>query len=277
VLTGQAPFRGESGEILRQVQRGAFPPPRQVKKDVPAALEAVCLKAMALRPEQRYETALALAEDVEHWLADEPVSAWPEPLAVKVGRWARQHRPLVSGVAAALLVGLLALGVGGYWYSQEQARRALDAERTEGEVKLALQQARAFRQKLQEQLDKQARRWFTEQRQEGTLTDEHKQQTHDLKLRAGKLYVLDLQSETFSPSLRLDEAGGQVVGRSNGQRSETVRYTQLLFIPKQDGSHRLTVASSLNQGRGSYVLRIAEFDASATAPPAKQEKAPNGK
>jgi serine/threonine protein kinase/Flp pilus assembly protein TadD len=152
VLTGQAPFRGEPGEILRRVQRGAFTPPRQVKPEVPAALEAICRKAMALRPEERYRTALQLSEDVEHWLADEPVSAWPEPATVRLGRWARRHKPLVSGAAAALLVGLLALGVGGYWYGQEQARRALEEQRTDSEVRQALTQARATRQKLQDQL-----------------------------------------------------------------------------------------------------------------------------
>ena len=40
-----------------------------------AALEAVCLKAMALKPEDRYAAPKALAEDVERWLADEPVTA----------------------------------------------------------------------------------------------------------------------------------------------------------------------------------------------------------
>ena len=42
-------------------------------------LEAVCLKAMAKDPDGRYATAAELAADVQHWLADEPVSAWREP------------------------------------------------------------------------------------------------------------------------------------------------------------------------------------------------------
>ena len=85
--------------------------PRQAKAELPVALEAICLRAMALQAEQRYRTVLALAEDIEHWLADEPVSAWPEPVTVKLGRWARRHRSLISGAAAAALVGLLAAGV----------------------------------------------------------------------------------------------------------------------------------------------------------------------
>jgi serine/threonine protein kinase len=73
LLTGRAAVEGrELEEVLRRVQRGEFPPPRQVKREVPQPLEGVCLKAMVLRPEDRYPTARALAGDVEKWLADEP-------------------------------------------------------------------------------------------------------------------------------------------------------------------------------------------------------------
>src|SRR5262245_15507079 len=71
VLTSRAPVQDPSVEqMLFQVQQGKVPPPRQVRPDVPRALEAVCLKAMAREPEWRYPTAAALAEDIEHWLAD---------------------------------------------------------------------------------------------------------------------------------------------------------------------------------------------------------------
>ena len=81
LLTGQPPFEGDDlGAVLRAVQEGAFPPPR-VDPSIDPALEAVCLKAMATSPEDRYATPRALAEDVERWSADEPVSAWREPFA----------------------------------------------------------------------------------------------------------------------------------------------------------------------------------------------------
>jgi tetratricopeptide (TPR) repeat protein len=102
---------GDTAEVLRRTTRGDLVPPRQVKSDVPAALEAICLKALALRPAQRYGTALELAEDVEHWLADEPVSAWREPVGVRARRWLKRHRVLVLAAVTALLVGTLSLGV----------------------------------------------------------------------------------------------------------------------------------------------------------------------
>ena len=53
------------------------------------ALEAVCVKAMALRPADRYASLRQMADDLEHWLAGEPVSAYREPITVRTRRWAR--------------------------------------------------------------------------------------------------------------------------------------------------------------------------------------------
>ena len=79
LLTGRPPFEGDVGDVLRAVQRGEFPPPRKLDPSIDRALEAVCLKAMAMKPEDRYASCHALAEDIERWMADEPVTAWREP------------------------------------------------------------------------------------------------------------------------------------------------------------------------------------------------------
>jgi WD40 repeat protein/serine/threonine protein kinase len=113
LLTVKPPFEGtDAGEILRKVQKGDFPPPRTVDSRVPAPLEAICLKAMALKPLERYPSPRALADDIEHWLADEPVSAWPEPWSARVRRWAGKHRALVTSTAAAFGVALVTAAVG---------------------------------------------------------------------------------------------------------------------------------------------------------------------
>ncbi len=107
VLTGRPPFSsGDRGELLRAVQRGEFPRPRQVKKDVPAALDAICVKAMARQPAERYASALELADDVEHWLADEPVSTYREPWRERTRRFLRKHRTLATSAAATILVAM---------------------------------------------------------------------------------------------------------------------------------------------------------------------------
>ncbi len=110
LLTGKPPFEGEDvGEILRKVQRGDFVPPRQLEPSLDAALEAVCLKAMANQPGDRYPSCRALADDVERWMADEPVSAWAEPWTRKLLRWLTRHRTGVTGAAAAVLAGVVGL------------------------------------------------------------------------------------------------------------------------------------------------------------------------
>jgi tRNA A-37 threonylcarbamoyl transferase component Bud32 len=143
LLTGRAPFeRGDVGEVLQKVQKGAFPPPRQVKRAVPAALEAICLKAMALRPEDRYAAARALADDIEHWLADEPVAAYREAWAARAGRWMRRHKPAVAGMAAALLASVLLGGLGAWHLAEQAAAQRRGVETALKEVARLQQQAR---------------------------------------------------------------------------------------------------------------------------------------
>jgi serine/threonine protein kinase len=111
LLTNQPPFDRKDNEVMQKVQRGEFPRPRQVKPHVPAALEAICLKAMARKPKDRYASALELAGELENWLADEPVAAYPEPLRIRLLRWARR-RPLTSAGIGLLGAIDLALAVG---------------------------------------------------------------------------------------------------------------------------------------------------------------------
>jgi serine/threonine-protein kinase len=110
VLTGTPPLAADDvGALVSAVQRGEIRRPRAIDPSIDRALEAVCVKAMAFKPEDRYATAQAFADDVERWMAGEPISAWREPLSVRVRRWARRHRTAVTAAAAALLVALAGL------------------------------------------------------------------------------------------------------------------------------------------------------------------------
>jgi eukaryotic-like serine/threonine-protein kinase len=145
ILTGQPPYRGPSQEIvLHQARHGEFPTPRKVEPDVPRALEAICLKAMALKPEERYATARELGADVEKWLADEIVTAWLEPFTARARRWMRRHRALVASSGAALLVALLASITGLFVLAAaEQRERGLRETAQEKEQDAREQQAKA--------------------------------------------------------------------------------------------------------------------------------------
>jgi serine/threonine-protein kinase len=137
LLTGQPPFReADLGRLLKKVQGGEFTAPRRVNARTPPALEAVCLRAMARNPGDRYASARALADDVEHWLADEPVSAYREPLLLRARRWARRHKPLVAGLAAVLVTALLLGGGGLLWLKRQRdaVERAVLADLHEAEL-----------------------------------------------------------------------------------------------------------------------------------------------
>ncbi|HVS39886.1 MAG TPA: serine/threonine-protein kinase [Gemmataceae bacterium] len=112
ILTGAPPFTGEETVgVLRRVVHEPPARPRSVNASSPAPLEAVCLKALAKKPKDRYASAKELATEVQHWLADEPVTAYAEPLMVRAGRFARRHRTAVAVAAALLVFGVAGLSV----------------------------------------------------------------------------------------------------------------------------------------------------------------------
>jgi tetratricopeptide (TPR) repeat protein len=150
ILTGCAPYQADvHGEILERVTRCEFRKPRQVKLLVPRALEAICLKAMAPKPADRYATALELAADVKCWLADEPVKSWREPLALRARRWARRHRTIVTSAAAVLVLGLV--GVASFAAVLASKNLELDRQRKRAEERhaLAISAVQKFRDTVQ--------------------------------------------------------------------------------------------------------------------------------
>ncbi len=134
LLTGKPPFAADDvGEVLRAVQRGDFPPPRQLDPSIDKALELICLKAMALEPDNRYGSCKDLADDIERWMADERVSAWREPWTRSLVRWMTRHRTGVTAAGAAILVALAGLGA----VSGVQARANGELKRANTRVFLA--------------------------------------------------------------------------------------------------------------------------------------------
>ena len=67
---------------------------------------------MATKPENRYPAPKALADDLDRWMADEPVSAWREPFRRRLRRWGRRNRLVVTALAATLVVAVAALAAG---------------------------------------------------------------------------------------------------------------------------------------------------------------------
>ena len=113
MLTGRPPVDGEDVEtVLERVRTGELVPARMRNRSISPRMESICSRAMAFSPEDRYPTARALADDLERWLADEPVLAHREAWPARMGRWARHHRSAVVSVAMLLIAATLAMGAG---------------------------------------------------------------------------------------------------------------------------------------------------------------------
>jgi tetratricopeptide (TPR) repeat protein/tRNA A-37 threonylcarbamoyl transferase component Bud32 len=125
VLAGRAPFAGpDNAAVLRRVVHEPPAPPRSAVPGTPRALEAVCLKALAKRPADRYALAKELAEELQRWLADEPVTAYRDPLTTRLTRWGRRRRTLATAVVMALVAG-----AAGATFGLVRAANAAESER----------------------------------------------------------------------------------------------------------------------------------------------------
>ncbi|MBX7106900.1 MAG: serine/threonine-protein kinase [Gemmataceae bacterium] len=123
VLTGRTPIETAEGELAVEMARfGETMPVELVKPNVPAALSAICRRAMAVRPEERYDTVAALSADIERWLADAPVDAYEEPISASAGRWARKNPALITGFVSAFVVGASLAGVWTAFVGGERVR-----------------------------------------------------------------------------------------------------------------------------------------------------------
>jgi serine/threonine protein kinase len=97
LLTGQPPYTGETVlGIINKVKAGPCTPPEQLNRSVSKSLAAICNQAMSRSREVRYRSAQEMASDLERWLADEPVTAWSDPVRVRARRWLKRHYKLAT-------------------------------------------------------------------------------------------------------------------------------------------------------------------------------------
>jgi eukaryotic-like serine/threonine-protein kinase len=110
ILTDRPPFTADkTAEIIRKICQEPPTPPGQVKAGIDPRLQAICLKALAKKPEERYVSAAELALDVQRWLGDLPVGAYRDRWTSHALRWARRHKTLVASIAALLAATSIAL------------------------------------------------------------------------------------------------------------------------------------------------------------------------
>jgi len=111
MLTGEPPFAGGTTyETIRLVLESEPRNPRVRNAKIDRELSTICLKCLEKDPKRRYSSALALAEDLEHWLKHEPIRARrPGPFG-RGKKWVRRN-PSIAIMAALLLAVAAPLGV----------------------------------------------------------------------------------------------------------------------------------------------------------------------
>ncbi|WP_422931342.1 protein kinase domain-containing protein [Singulisphaera sp. PoT] len=160
-LTGRPPIQGDSlFETLRRVRDVEPERPSAVDRRVPRDLETICLKCLEKAPSNRYPTALAVAEDLDRWLAGMPITARPTTLPERAVKWARR-RPTAAALLVTSLLAVLAAGFAanailsaGLAISERKAEKKA---RLEAEAEVAKRVEREARIEPERYLDRIAR------------------------------------------------------------------------------------------------------------------------
>ncbi len=135
LLTGQGPYRlaRDTAAALEEAVLHAQPPrpstvaaDRRLARALRGDLDTIVLKALKKAPQERYGTATALADDLDHWLHQRPVRARPDSLRYRASKFVLRNR-LAIGVAGALLLSLTAGLAAALWQADMARREAAKA------------------------------------------------------------------------------------------------------------------------------------------------------
>jgi serine/threonine protein kinase/tetratricopeptide (TPR) repeat protein len=136
-LTGKPPYHHDAQpgaappalEVLTRIASGPPPPAIEVAPRAASELSAICARAMARLPDERYSSVNELADDIRAFRADLPGTAWRDRLHVRAIKWVRRH-PHVAASALALSIITLVAAVAGVKIAATEARAAdLEARR----------------------------------------------------------------------------------------------------------------------------------------------------
>jgi serine/threonine protein kinase/cytochrome c-type biogenesis protein CcmH/NrfG len=117
LLTGQPPFAGGTTyETVKLLLETEPRPPRLLNSKIDRDLSTICLKCLEKDPQRRYSSALALADDLEHWLKHEPIRAKRSGFFTYTRKWVRR-KPAIAALIASSVALAAAMGWN-FWKSE---------------------------------------------------------------------------------------------------------------------------------------------------------------
>ncbi|MBR4372581.1 MAG: SUMF1/EgtB/PvdO family nonheme iron enzyme, partial [Victivallales bacterium] len=179
LLTFRNPFEElvEEDEIFSAVSRGKYQKPRQTERkySISPELEAICLKAMAVNKEQRYQAVGELLKDLMAHQEGLPVSAYTAPLHVRIAKFSKRNPIKTSAILSCVVAIFVYLMVSSFLDS-------LYFKRTMKQVQVSVATAEFKLDNLDKRLEKEAARHLggaTSGDAEGELTSERYDELHD--------------------------------------------------------------------------------------------------
>jgi len=150
LLRGVMPYAGQmrtAADVLAALRAG---PPAPLPDDVPPELRAICERAMARAPVDRYPGMVELADDLRAFLEVRTVSAYATGPFAELRKWVARNR-LLSGVAAAFALALVAgsIALTTLWVQADADRARADATAQNLQVELDRSAFQRARQTLQ--------------------------------------------------------------------------------------------------------------------------------
>ncbi len=110
LLTDGPPFNGPTPlQTVLQVIKDPPAPPSSANPEVPPALEAICMRCLEKKPQRRYQTANALADDLERFLADKITEAEGSSMGARLRRWVESETILAAHVGVLGFISVIHL------------------------------------------------------------------------------------------------------------------------------------------------------------------------